>query len=185
MHLHHPTSPYSRRDALRFGGAAGLALAAGAALRSQTGAQTPEAAGEVSIAKQTVTLAAAQQLLEAAQAQATELGVPVVIAIVDESGMLKAFHRMDGVVSPAPVDIAQRKAFTAAAFRTPTDQLAENNLNNPARMATLPNLPNIVLLAGGYPIADGDVVVGGIGVSGATPEMDMQIAEAALAALGQ
>lgn len=181
----HSTSDYSRRDALRFGGAAGLALATGAVLRSHTAAQTPEAAGDLSVTTQTVTLAAAQQLLDAAQAKATELGVPVVIAVVDESGMLKAFRRMDGVVSPAPVDIAPMKAYTAAAFRIPTDRLAESNLIDPPRLASLPNVPHITLLAGGYPIMDGDVVVGGIGVSGGTAEMDMQIAEAALAALGQ
>ena len=188
MHQNRPSSSpsrHSRRDAVRIVGAAGVALAAAGALRPDAATQTPEAAGEVSIVRQTVTLAAAQRLLEAAQAKATELAVPVVIAIVDEGGVLKAFHRMDGVVSPAPVDIAPRKAYSAAAFRTPTHQLAESNLSNPARMASLPNLPNIVLLAGGYPITDGDIVVGGIGVSGASPEVDMQIAEAGLAALGQ
>ena len=185
MYQDNPTSPYSRRDTLRFGGAAGLALAAGAALRSRAAAQTPQAAGDVSIANQTVSLAAAQQMLDAAQAKATELGVPVVITVVDESGMLKAFHRMDGVVSPAPVDISPMKAYTAAAFRTPTHQLAETNLSSPERLASLPNVPHVTLLGGGYPIMDGDVVVGGIGVSGATSEMDMQIAEAGLAALGQ
>ncbi len=139
----------------------------------------------MSIVRQTVTLATAQRLLEAVQAKATELAAPVGIAIVDEGGVLKAFHRMDGVVSPAPVDIAPRKAHSAAAFRIPTHQLAENNLNNPARMASLPSLPSVVLLAGGYPMSDGDIVVGGVGVSGGSLEVDMQIAEAGLAALGQ
>ena len=106
----------------------------------------------------------------------------VAIAVVDEVGLLKAFHRMDGVNS-LPVDIAQMKAYSAASFRTPTDQLAANNLDNPARMASLPNVPRVTLLAGGYPIADGDAVVGGIGISGASPDQDMQIGEAALAAL--
>ncbi|MBA3450309.1 MAG: heme-binding protein, partial [Chloroflexia bacterium] len=136
-----------------------------------------------SLTKQSVTLAAAQQMIEAAQAKAAELGVAVVIAVVDEGGLLKAFHRMDGVNSAVPVDIGQMKAYTAASFRTPTHQLAENNLENPARMASLPNVPRVTLLAGGYPIMAGDVVVGGIGISGASPDQDMEIGEAAIAAL--
>lgn len=178
------SSPRSRRDALRAGGAAGLALAAGSALRSPAAAQTPEAGGGAGVAKQTVALAAAQRLLEAGQAKAAELGVAVAIAVVDEVGLLKAFHRMDGV-NALPVDIAQMKAYTAASFRTPTHLLAEANLENPARMASLPNVPRVTLLAGGYPIADGEAVVGGVGVSGATPDQDMAIGEAAIAALGQ
>ena len=50
-------------------------------------------------------------------------------------------------------------------------------------MASLPNLPRVTLLAGGFPITDGDVIVDGIGISGAAPDQDVQIGEAALAAL--
>jgi uncharacterized protein GlcG (DUF336 family) len=139
--------------------------------------------GSISWTPQAVSLAADQRILEAAQAKAEDLGRPVVLAIVDAGGMLKGFHRMDGLASAVPVEIAQLKAYTAASFRTPTHEFAEGNLENPARMASLPNLPRVTLLAGGYPIMDGEVVVGGIGVIGATPEQEMEIAEAALAAL--
>jgi uncharacterized protein GlcG (DUF336 family) len=179
---HTPATQHSRRETMRLG-AGGLALAAGAALAHTAAAQTPVAEGAVSHTKQTVTLAAAERMIAAAQAKAEELGVSVVIAVVDEGGLLKALHRMDGVVSPGPLDIGPMKAYTAAAFRTPTHQVAENNLENPARMASLPNVPRVTLLAGGFPIMDGDVVVGGIGISGATPDQDMEIGEAALAAL--
>ena len=177
-----PSTPFSRRDTLRISAAAGLAVAAGAALHHSAAAQTPMAEGGVSRTKQTVTLAAAEQMIKAAQAKAEELGVSVVI-VVDEGGLLKALHRLDGVNSAVPLDIGPMKAYTAASFRTPTHQLAENNLENPARMASLPNVPRVTFLAGGVPITDGDVVVGGIGISGATPDQDMEIGEAALAAL--
>ena len=178
-----PSTPYSRRDTLRISAAAGLAVAAGAALQPSATAQSPVAEGDVSRAKQTVTLAAAERMITAAQTKAEELGVSVVIVVVDEGGLLKALHRMDGVDSAVPLDIGPMKAYTAASFRTPTHQLAENNLENPARMASLPNVPRVTFLAGGFPITDGDVVVGGIGISGATPDQDMEIGEAALAAL--
>jgi uncharacterized protein GlcG (DUF336 family) len=178
-----PSSHHTRRDTLRLGAAAGLAAAASAALASVATAQTPVAEGSISWTKQSVSLTAIERMLAAAQAKAMELGAPVAIAVVDEGGQLKAFHRMDGVASAVPIDISQLKAYTAASFRTPTHLLAENNLDNPARMASLPNVPRVTLLAGGYPITEGEVVIGGIGVSGSTPENDMLIAEAGLSAL--
>lgn len=178
-----PSPHHSRRDTLRLGAAAGLAAAAGAGLASVAAAQTPVAEGSISWTKQTVSLAAIERMMTAAQAKATELGAAVAITVVDEGGQLKAFHRMDGLASAVPIDISQMKAYTAASFRTPTHKLAENNLDNPARMASLPNVPRVTLLAGGYPIMEGDVLIGGLGVSGSSPDNDMAIAEAGLAAL--
>jgi uncharacterized protein GlcG (DUF336 family) len=176
----------TRRDTLRLGSAIGAALAADAALRGGAVAQeaTPTAGG-LSMTKQTITLETATALLEAAQEHARGLGAAMNIAVVDESGMLKAFHRMDGNTSAASVDIAQMKAYSAAAFRTPTHQIAEGAADNPQRIASLTNLPRFTLLLGGYPVMDGDAVIGGIGVSGGSPEQDMEVAEAALAAIQQ
>ena len=172
----------SRRDALRVGGAVGLALAGGALMSNHAAAQdaTP-AAGGMSVTKQTISLGAADALIAAAQAKATELGVNMAIAIVDEGGLLKAFARMDGVSSSATVDLVQMKAYSAASFRTPTHLLAEGAKDDFARASSLTNIPGFTLAAGGYPIKDGDAVVGGIGVGGGSPEQDMQVAEAALA----
>ena len=80
---HTPATQHSRRETMRLG-AGGLALAAGAALAHTAAAQTPVAEGAVSHTKQTVTLAAAERMIAAAQAKAEELGVSVVIAVVDE-----------------------------------------------------------------------------------------------------
>jgi uncharacterized protein GlcG (DUF336 family) len=180
------TGRATRRDALRAGGAVGVAAAVGAVLGSSAAAQeaTP-AAGGLSMAKPTITLEAARTLVEAAQQHAMGLGVAVNIAVVDESGMLKAFHRMDGNINGASVEIAQRKAYSAAAFRTPTHQIAEGAADNPPRIASLTAIPNVTLLLGGYPVMEGEAVIGAIGVSGGSPEQDMEIAEAALAAIQQ
>jgi len=43
-----------------------------------------------------VTTALARTMIEAAERKAAEMGQPFVIAIVDDSGVLKAFSRMDG-----------------------------------------------------------------------------------------
>lgn len=172
-----------RRSALQLGGVTGAAVALGA--QRAAFAQTPEGmTGELSVQKQTISLAAAQALLAAAQTEAEALGIPMAIAIVDEGGLLKALHRMDGVSSAATVDLVQMKAYSAASFRTPTHQIAEGVQENPARAASLANTPRFTLLGGGYPIRNGDVVIGGIGVGGGSPEDDQQVAEAALAAVG-
>lgn len=174
-----------RRSALRIGGVAGAALTTGILGSNRRAlAQTPAAAGDMSIQKQTISLATARTLIEAAQAKAEELGYVMAFAIVDEGGLLKALHRMDGVNSAATIDLVQMKAYSAASFRTPTHQLAEGVQDNPARAASLANTPRFTLLGGGYPIRDGDVVIGGIGVGGGSAEQDMEVAEAALAAVG-
>ena len=45
--------------------------------------------------KQSVTSEAAHQVMAAAERKALEIGTPMVIAVVDESGVLKALSRMD------------------------------------------------------------------------------------------
>jgi uncharacterized protein GlcG (DUF336 family) len=176
---------FDRRSALRLGGIAGAALTTGLVeARQRAHAQTPTATGAMSIQKQSISLATAQALLEAAQVKAEELGIPMGIAIVDEGGLLKALHRMDGANSAVTIDLIQMKAYSAASFRTPTHQIAEGVQENPARAASLANTPRFTLLGGGYPILDGEVVIGGIGVGGGSAEQDMEVAEAALTAVG-
>lgn len=176
----------TRRDTLRFGGTVGVALAAGAALRGGAIAQeaTPTAGG-LSTSVPIITLETAVGLIAGAQQAATGIGVPMAIAIVDGIGMLKAFHRMDGLDRMVTVDLVQRKAYTAASFRSPTHMLAQNAAENAPFLSSLVNIPNFTLIGGGYPIMDGDVVIGGIGVGGGSAEQDMQVAEAALASIGQ
>jgi uncharacterized protein GlcG (DUF336 family) len=174
----------TRRDTLKIGGAVGVALAAGAALAHPAAAQdaTPTMGG-LSTSVQTITAAGAARLIGASIEKSNEIGVPMAIAIVDHSGLLKAFHRMDGLDRAVTVGLVQDKAYTAASFRTPTHQLGENAAENPVFLASLTAIPNFTLIGGGYPITEGDVVVGGIGVGGGSPEQDMEVAEAALAAL--
>nr|WP_308113419.1 heme-binding protein [Alicyclobacillus tolerans] len=70
--------------------------------------------------KQSIRAGVAEKMIYAAVAKAEEIGVPMVIAVVDESGVLKAFRRMDGTALLS-VDIAQNKAWTAVSFGISTD----------------------------------------------------------------
>lgn len=129
-----------------------------------------------------ITQSASDRLIEAAAAKATEIGVPMVIAIVDESGLLKAFRRMDGAPSLS-IDIATNKAFTAVSFGIPTHGWFEFIKNDPPLLHSIVHTPRLVAFGGGYPIKEGDHMIGGIGVSGGHYEQDMVVAEAGLAAL--
>ena len=56
-----------------------------------------------------VSIELAKAMIEAAEQKAAEMGHPFVIASVDDSGVLKAFSRMDGAALLS-VQVAQDKA---------------------------------------------------------------------------
>jgi uncharacterized protein GlcG (DUF336 family) len=133
--------------------------------------------------KQSVSSEAAHRIILAAERKALEVGTPMVIAVVDESGVLKALSRMDGAALLS-VQIAQDKAYTSAGFGLATDQWHDFIKNDPPLAAgAVAGISRLVIFGGGYPIKIGDQIVGGIGVSGGHYSQDMQVAEAGLAAL--
>jgi uncharacterized protein GlcG (DUF336 family) len=134
--------------------------------------------------KSSITQEAADHLIAAARRAAEEIKVPMVIAIVDESGVLKGFSRMDGAAQLS-VDIAQNKAYTAISFGMPTHAWHDFIKDDPPLLHGIVQTPRLVVFGGGYPIKIGDQVVGGIGVSGGHYTQDMKVAEAALEALSK
>lgn len=127
---------------------------------------------------QALTLEEAKLIADGAEEKASELGIKIAIAIMDEHGNLKLYRRMDGnnVIS---VRMSQLKAMTSSSLPLSTKALAERNasLENKPYLA----VPGIVLLEGGLPIFTKEGQhVGSIGVSGGTPEMDGLCAEAGL-----
>ena len=133
------------------------------------------------LTKGSITSEAAAAAIKAAEAKAVEIGVPMVIAICDETGVLKAFKRMDGAALLS-VDIAQNKAYTAVSFGMATHSWFDFIKDDPPLLHGIVHTPRLVVFGGGYPI-DIDGVVGGIGVSGGHYSQDMVVAEAGLAAL--
>ena len=133
--------------------------------------------------KQSVSAELAHRLIEAAERHATQMGHAFAIAIVDESGVLKAFSRMDGAPLLS-VQVAQDIAYTATGFGMATDAWHEFIKNDPPLAAGAPaGIDRLVVFGGGYPLKLGDQVVGGIGVSGGHYTQDMEVAQAALAVL--
>jgi uncharacterized protein GlcG (DUF336 family) len=129
-----------------------------------------------------MTLDAAQKIVDGARAKADEIGVPMNIAVVDDGNNLTAFARMDGAWLGS-IDIAQNKAYTARSFDMATIDLAPlAQPNQPLFGIDASNQGQLIIFAGGIPLEDGDEVVGAIGVSGGSVEQDQEVAEAGVAA---
>jgi len=130
----------------------------------------------------TDSLLRARQLTEVAEKKAAELGIRITVAVVDGGGHLVAFSRMDGV-QIASVTLAQGKAYTAVAWKRPSKNLYDISQPGSVGYGLQALDRRFVFAGGGMPIREGDVIVGGIGVSGGTADQDQQVAEAALAAV--
>src|SRR5947208_2665969 len=63
------------------------------------------------------------QMVRSAHTQAVQLDIAVTAVVVDESGRMIALGRMDKA-RPITVEIALNKAYTAASFQQPTQELA-------------------------------------------------------------
>jgi len=130
-----------------------------------------------------VTAALARAMIQAAEQKAVQMGHAFVIAIVDDSGVLKAFSRMDGAPLLS-VQVAQDKAYTAVGFGLATDGWHEFVKDDPPlAMGAAAGIDRLIVFGGGYPIKVGEAVVGGIGVSGSHYSQDMEVAQAGLSAL--
>ena len=125
----------------------------------------------------------AMQLVQAAHAEAESIDLAVTAVVVDESGRLVALGRMDSA-RPITVDIAMNKAYTAASFQQPTDDL--KGVAGQAWFQSLIVSSNGRVMAGGgaIPIVDAGAVLGAMAVAGGTDEQDHRCCEAALRRYG-
>ena len=132
-----------------------------------------------------MTLDLAEECIRRVKEKATEMKVNMFIAVVDEMGKLVAFARMGESSGGFGEKISIAKAKTAVAYKRDTKETMERYANYPGNYF-------IVGMSGLYPdefwagpggvpvIVDGKLV-GGLGVSGSTPENDHKCATEALA----
>ncbi|WP_031480417.1 GlcG/HbpS family heme-binding protein [Maridesulfovibrio frigidus] len=129
-----------------------------------------------------VTAIIAQQMIAAAVAKADEIGVPMVIAVVDEGGNFVAQLRQDDALIVS-IGLSLNKAYTAVAVKIPTETLGSvSQPGGPLYGIHTADNGRIVIFGGGLPIEENGKVIGGIGVSGGSVEQDIACAEAGLAA---
>ena len=133
-------------------------------LASMAGAQTLD--------KKVLSLEAAKKIAAAAEVAAREKGVGVVIAVVDDGGHLILLHRLDDT-QVASVNVGIGKARTAAIYRRPSKDFEDQiRAGRVAALALADSTP----LQGGVPIKLDGKVIGAVGVSGDTPQVDEGIA---------
>ncbi len=128
--------------------------------------------------KPVLTLDAAKLLAKAAADFARSRKLTIAMAILDDGGHLLYFERMDGV-QLAGVDIAMRKAESALKYRRPGKAFADRIPKEPHVTA----LPGSFPFEGGLPVLHEGVVIGSIGVTGATAQEDAEAAQAGIDAL--
>jgi len=121
------------------------------------------------------------QMIQAAHKRAAELDIAVTAVVVDESGRLVALGRMDRA-RPITTDIATNRAFTAASFQQPTQDLAGVSGQAWFQSLVVSSSGRITPGAGAIPVSEGGRVIGAVGVAGGTDQQDQQCCEAAAGA---
>ena len=116
-----------------------------------------------------ITLEKSDQLMSAALTEAKKRNWKMNIAVVDPSGALISFKRMDGA-QLASIAIAEHKARVAARFRRDT-KLLENAVNV-AKLNYVITLDDVIASRGGIPLVENGKLIGAIGCSGGTGSQD-------------
>ena len=128
-----------------------------------------------------LTLDEALGVVARAQAKATDSGIRVTVAVVDEGGLLIALARMDGAPPLSP-QVAEAKAVGAAMLYRDGAGLADLAKDRPGffsvadRLVRVPIVPGL----GSVLIRRDGKVLGAVGVSGGKPEQDLECAQAGL-----
>jgi uncharacterized protein GlcG (DUF336 family) len=133
--------------------------------------------------KKSVSLEAAFRMSQAAMAKAQEIGSAIAVCIVDESGVLKHFARMDNAPLIA-VDASRKKAVTAVGFGLPTGKPWFDFIkDDPILREGVHDFTDFMLMGGGVPVTFENQIIGAIGISGGHYENDQLCAQAALRCL--
>ena len=125
------------------------------------------------VAVKLITAEIAQRIVDAALRHCAEEGYQVTAVVVARDGRIQALLR-HALASPITVKIAKKKAKTSANLRQ-----ASADLSKPLARASR----KLTRLRGGLPIEAGGQFYGGVGVSGATGDMDETCARAGLDAV--
>ncbi len=118
-----------------------------------------------------ISLAKANKLIEAVEAETRKRGWAMNIAVVDAGGNLVAFDRMDGA-QLASITIAQHKARVAARFRRETKVFEDAVQKGTIYMLTL---DDVIASRGGFPLIENGTVIGAIGCSGGAASQDATV----------
>jgi glc operon protein GlcG len=156
-----------------------ICVGAATALNIVVAMSSAHATEQLAIDKKVLSLNAARAIVAVAEADAKARGLGVVIVVVDDAGNIIELARMD-TAQVASVNVGIGKARTAAIYRRPSREFEEQIKNG--RVAALA-LADATPLQGGVPVMIDGKVVGAVGVSGDSPEVDEAIAMAGAKAI--
>ncbi|MET3557192.1 uncharacterized protein GlcG (DUF336 family) [Streptococcus rupicaprae] len=122
----------------------------------------------------------AWEIVSRANEKAQELGISIVVSVVDAAGHVVMTYRMENALLVSS-EMSYKKAYTAVGMRMASKDLAP--LTQPGQwlyQLEIMSDNKIVSLPGGIPIFEGERLAGGIGVSGGNAREDQLIAEYAV-----
>lgn len=116
-----------------------------------------------------------------AEDEATSAGLAIVVSIVDIHGNPALLHRMTGAPMHS-LEMAFRKAYTAATFAVPTEELTEKvQPGGPLYGLSVNSGSKLIGFGGGAPFVVSSGERFGLGISGGTTEEDIDMLHAAIA----
>ncbi|WP_329843041.1 heme-binding protein [Stenotrophomonas sepilia] len=119
---------------------------------------------------------AVERVIERARTLAHDQNFAINVAVVDESGLLRGFLRLDDAV-PGAIDVSIKKARTAALFRTNSLDLGAAAQPGGAIYTLEATNGGLISFGGGVVLRDEQGrAIGAVGVAGATVEADQAIA---------
>lgn len=130
------------------------------------------------VMQKNLSLGMAKAIAEGTIAACKAKGFNTSAAVVDRAGQVMVILR-DEQATAQTIEMARRKAYTALMFRTSTLEF-QKRTTDPA-FAAQRDVADILALGGGVPIAVGTEIIGGVGSSGSSQEMDDACARAGLA----
>jgi glc operon protein GlcG len=126
-----------------------------------------------------IPLEKAKLVAAAALAEAQKNGWLMAVTVVDPSGELVFFEKMDGTQFGS-IDVSIAKARSAALFKRPTKTFEDSVAGGGIGLRVL-KLPGAMPVEGGVPLVENGRIIGAIGVSGGQSAQDGQCANAAAA----
>jgi len=160
-----------------------LALLSGATSLAQSQAGAPAAAPNTAPPLPygpPISVETAKKAAAAALAEARKNNWFMAIAVVDPSGTLVYYEKMDNTQTGSAT-VAIDKAKTAALFKRPSKAFQDAVAGGGAGLRALA-LPGAAPIEGGVPIVVNNQIIGAIGVSGAASDQDGVCAQAGAAA---
>ena len=133
-------------------------------------AQMPNAYGP------SISLETAKKVAAPASAEAAKNNWTIAVAIVDPSGNLVYYEKMDNT-QLGSANVSVDKARSAAQFKRPTKAFQDAVASGGEGLRVLA-LPGAIPLEGGIPLVIDGKIVGAIGVSGMSSSQDAQCAKA-------